>query len=187
MSEPATTTSGAAGRGWKGAPTRLLEWTCIIMMAAMVLDVIAGVVWRFIIREPLRWTDELATFLLIWISMLGAALAHREAAHLGVVWLIEKLDATVAAIVARFVHVLIICFAGIVMLYGGGVLLEDRFRAGQLMPALGINKAWMYMAVPVAAVFIIGYSVRELFWPTPLVPSVPEAEIPPPAESPQPP
>ena len=37
-----------------------------------------------------------------------------------------------------------------------------------MLPALNWSKAWMYLAVPIAGVFIIGYSVRELIWPTPL-------------------
>ena len=185
MSNPATASSSTPlpRRRWQDAPARLLEWICIVLMGAMVLDVMWGVFSRFVLRAPSRWTDELATFLLIWVAMLGAAVAHRESAHLGVVWLVERLDPRVGRWVARFVHALIILFAAIVMVYGGIVLLRDRFGSGQVLPALGWNKAWMYMAVPVAGVFIIAYSVRELIWPTPHVPATPEAEIPPPPES----
>ena len=154
--------------------TRLLEWLCILMMLALVLDVIWGVFSRFILRAPSRWTDELATFLLIWVAMLGAALAHRQGSHLGVVWLAERIDPQVAVWVSRFIHVMVILFAAIVMVYGGTVLVQDRFASGQLLPALGWPKAWMYLAVPVAGVFIIGYSVRELIWPTPKPPSEPQ-------------
>lgn len=158
---------------WQSGLTHLLEWICIAMMAVMILDVIWGVLTRFVLRSPSRWTDELATFMLIWISMLGSALAHRQASHLGVTWLFERLDSRVAALVARFIHVLIIAFAGVVMVYGGYLLVQDRFRSGQVLPALGWAKAWMYMAVPVAGVFIIGYSIRELIWPTPRIPPGP--------------
>ncbi len=160
---PTTTTSRWRAAGF----TRLLEWTCIVMMAVMILDVIWGVLTRFVFRSPSRWTEELATFMLIWISMLGAALAHRQGSHLGVNWLIQRLDPRIAAVIARFIHVLIIGFAAVVMVYGGTLLVQDRFRSGQILPALGWAKAWMYLAVPVAGVFIIGYSLRELIWPTP--------------------
>jgi TRAP-type C4-dicarboxylate transport system permease small subunit len=156
---------------WQAGSTRLLEWLCIVMMGLMVLDVIWGVFSRFILKFPSRWTDELATFLLIWVAMLGGALAHRQGMHLGVVWLAERLDAPIAQWVARFVHVLIVLFAAIVMVYGGIFLVQDRFRFAQVLPALGWSKAWMYLAVPVAGVFIIAYSIRELLWPTPRVPS----------------
>ncbi len=137
------------------------------MMTVMILDVIWGVISRFVLRAPSRWTDELATFMLIWIAMLGAALAHQQSSHLGVNWLVERLDPRIAGAIGRFIHVLIIGFAVIVMVYGGSILVQDRFRSGQVLPALGWSKAWMYLAVPVAGVFIIGYSLRMLIWPTP--------------------
>ena len=164
---PTTTTAPTTTSRLRTGLTRLLEWACITMMAVMILDVIWGVLTRFVFRSPSRWTDELATFMLIWISMLGAALAHRQASHLGVSWLVERIDPRIAGGVARFIHVLIIAFAAVVMVYGGALLVQDRFRSGQVLPALGWNKAWMYLAVPVAGVFIIGYSLYELIWPTP--------------------
>ncbi|HEV2293222.1 MAG TPA: TRAP transporter small permease [Tepidisphaeraceae bacterium] len=172
---PTNTTVSTTSR-WRAAFTRSLEWACITMMAVMILDVIWGVLSRFVFRSPSRWTDELATFMLIWIAMLGAALAHRQASHLGVSWLIERIDPRIAGVVARFIHVLIIGFAVVVMVYGGALLVQDRFRAGQVLPGLGWSKAWMYLAVPVAGVFIIGYSLHELIWPTPRAPLVPAEE-----------
>lgn len=159
----------------------MLEWVCIGMMLVLILDVLWGVAARFVLRAPSRWTDELATFLLIWIAMLGAALAHRQGAHLGVNYLVTRLDAQVARWVVRFVHVMVIVFAAVAMVYGGTVLVQDRFRSGQVLPALGWSKAWMYLAVPVAGVFIVGYSVRELLWPTPPPPAEPQEQVAPPA------
>ncbi|WP_428938439.1 TRAP transporter small permease [Fontivita pretiosa] len=161
------------------APTRLLEWLCTALMFVLILDVLWGVVSRFISPivgiPPSRWTDEVATFLLIWVAMLGAALAHRQAAHLGVNWLVERLDPHVGRAVGRFAHVMIILFAAIVMVYGGIVLVRDRFNSGQVLPALGWSKAWVYLAVPVAGLFIVGYSLRELIWPGPTAPATPGA------------
>jgi TRAP-type C4-dicarboxylate transport system permease small subunit len=146
-------------------------------MFVLNADVLWGVISRFISPivgiPPSRWTDEVATFVLIWVAMLGAALAHRQGAHLGVNWLVERLDPHVRRWVGRFAHVMILLFAAIVMVYGGIVLVRDRFSSGQLLPALGWSKAWVYLAVPVAGVFIVGYSLRELIWPTPTPPAAP--------------
>jgi TRAP-type C4-dicarboxylate transport system permease small subunit len=156
---------------WPQLPSRLLEWLCTAMMFVLVLDVLWGVISRFIApllnMPPSRWTDELATFLLIWVAMLGAAVAHRQGSHLGVNWLLERQDPHIAKWISRFLHALIVLFTGIVMVYGGTLLVYDRFSSGQVLPALGCSKGWVYLAVPVAGVFIIGYSIREMIWPTP--------------------
>jgi TRAP-type C4-dicarboxylate transport system permease small subunit len=167
--------------------TRLLEWAAIAAMLVLVLDVLAGVVWRFVLRRPLGWTDELATFLLIWVAMLGAALAHRDGTHLGVIWLAERLEPRVAAIVSKLVHAMVVLFAAIVMVYGGMMLVLDRFQAGQILPALGWARAWVYVGIPIAGVFIIFYSLRALVWPTPMLPASPQEQsdlTPPPAARP---
>ena len=145
------------------------------MMFVLVLDVLWGVISRFVLAAPSRWTDELATALLIWVAMLGAAVAHAQNGHLGVNWLLERLDQRTGVWVGRFIHSAVILFTAIVMVYGGSALVKDRFDSGQVLPALGWSKAWVYLAVPIAGVFIIAYSVRELVSPTPPPPSDPQA------------
>ena len=48
-------------RTLKDSLTRLLEMAVIAIMAALVLVVLWGVVSRFVLAEPSRWTEELAT------------------------------------------------------------------------------------------------------------------------------
>ena len=153
-----------AERSWL---TRVLEGLCVLLMAALVLDVLWGVLSRYVVPMPSRWTDELAQALLIWAAMLGASLAHRERMHLGIVWLTERLDPSLARLVGRGVHVLVGLFASWVMIWGGWQLVSERLDAGQVLPALGWPKAYVYLAVPVAGVFIAIYSLRELASPTP--------------------
>ena len=80
---------------------RAVEWMIIGMVALLTLDVLWGVFTRFVLGSGLAhkmlsgvipethlgqavYTDELACVLLVWISMLGAALAFGRKAHLGV-------------------------------------------------------------------------------------------------------
>ncbi len=42
----------------------------------------AGVVSRYVFNSPLFWTDELANFLFLWLSMLGTVVALRTDGHM---------------------------------------------------------------------------------------------------------
>ena len=53
---------------------RFLEWICIVLMAALAAEVVAGVVFRYS-GHSLVWYDEVATILLAWVTFYGAALA----------------------------------------------------------------------------------------------------------------
>jgi tripartite ATP-independent transporter DctM subunit len=53
--------------------TLVLAETCILF---------AGVVSRYVFDSPLMWTDELATFLFLWLAMFGAVVALRRDGHM---------------------------------------------------------------------------------------------------------
>jgi tripartite ATP-independent transporter DctM subunit len=55
-----------------GAALVLIE-TCILF---------AGVVSRYVFDSPIIWTDELATFLFLWLAMFGAVVAVRRDGHM---------------------------------------------------------------------------------------------------------
>src|SRR5690242_19910131 len=53
-----------------------------LLVAAEVLILFAGVVSRYLLDSPLFWTDELANFLFLWLSMLGVVVALRRDGHM---------------------------------------------------------------------------------------------------------
>ena len=53
--------------------TLVLAETCILF---------AGVVSRYVFNSPIIWTDELATFLFLWLAMFGAVVAVRRDGHM---------------------------------------------------------------------------------------------------------
>jgi tripartite ATP-independent transporter DctM subunit len=59
---------------------------CEAIGAALVLAEVcilfAGVVSRYALDSPLFWTDELANFLFLWLSMLGMVVALRRDGHM---------------------------------------------------------------------------------------------------------
>ena len=151
----------------KHLTARALGWLAIIVFLILVFDVLLGVFSRKILGDQIRWTEELARFLLVWISFLGGAIAYIDDKHLGVDLLIERFDPLARRFSRVLVHGLIFAFALFVMGVGGTRLVLERFEAGQLMPALQIEKAWFYLAVPISgyliALFALGNLLTLLF------------------------
>jgi TRAP-type C4-dicarboxylate transport system permease small subunit len=146
----------------KTAVTRLLEGFVIVAVAALVLDVLWGVCSRFVLRDPSGWTVEVATMLLIWVSLLGAAVAFSRNEHLGVDYLVKKLDPDAGHLLAIVSQLVVIYFAAAVMVYGGYVLVHETLQAGQVSPALGVKIGYVYLAVPVSGVFIILFCLERI-------------------------
>src|ERR1700745_4047673 len=52
------------------------------LVLAEICILFAGVVSRYVFDSPLLWTDELANFLFLWLSMLGAVVALQRDGHM---------------------------------------------------------------------------------------------------------
>ena len=59
-------------------------------MLAMLGAVFFGVVFRFLNR-PLAWSDELSTYLLVWVGFVGWIIAGNRGSHIRVRVLLDRL------------------------------------------------------------------------------------------------
>ena len=123
------------------------------MGMAMALVVGAQVFSRYALNHSLFWSEELARFLLIWLSFLGATVAYFYGAHPGVDSLVRRLPGRMKT-GALMLSYLAGAALFIVMVVSG--VQFAWFVRLQIFPALGISK-WIIMAVvPVSgAIFLV--------------------------------
>ena len=139
-----------------------LGWLAISVLVVLVCVVLWGVFTRKIMGDQARWSEELARFLLIWISFLGGAIAYLDDKHLGVDLLASHFDPAARRLSRIVTHSLVFAFSLLVMGIGGSDLVMDRFDSGQLLPALQINKAWFYLAVPASGYMISLFAIGNV-------------------------
>ncbi len=139
----------------------LLEWLVIVVVIVMVVDVLWGVFTRFVLNSPSRWTEEIARLLLMWVALLGAAVAYGRSEHLGFDYLVEQLDPAAKKLLALVSQCIVIAFALLVMVYGGFVMVTETLDANQVTPALGWKMGYVYLALPISGVFMVIYSVEQ--------------------------
>ena len=167
--KPSTETTGHAfARALRPVNTiliRVLEFLAIVAAAALVLDVVWGVVTRAMPGGQAKWTEELARFLLIWVSMLGGALAFRRREHLGIDFLVTSMHSDVGSGLRAFKQGIVCLTAAAVFLYGGVQIVADALISQQTTPALGWKMGYVYAAVPLAGIFILLFSLEEMFSP----------------------
>ncbi len=148
--------------GFRRYLVRLLEVVLIGAMAAMTLDVLWGVFSRFVLGGQTRWTEEVAIYLLIWISLLGASLTYGEHGHLGVDYFVGKLDIKARLLAAVLVELFVLLFAGFGLVYGGWVLVSKTLAVGQVAPTLGWPMGYVYLAAPISGVFFTLFAIEHL-------------------------
>ncbi len=139
---------------------RSLEITVMAVVAVLVIDVVWQVITRFILNKPSEWTEELARMLLIWVSLLGASVGFIRKVHLGVDYFVGKLKGKPKLSVEFLVYLLIIAFAGTILIYGGFTLVSDTLAMGQPSPSLQIEMGYVYLALPISGFFITLFSLE---------------------------
>lgn len=154
---------------FKKGMTQLLEWVLIVAVSLLVLDVVLGVFTRYVMGEQAKWTEELARFLLIWVTLLGGAVAFGAKGHLGVDYFVEKLEPSARKLMTMLGHLVVLIFAGAVFLYGGWQVVSDALKMEQTTPALEWKMGYVYLALPVAGVFMLIYTLENMIetWVTP--------------------
>ncbi|MEC7767788.1 MAG: TRAP transporter small permease [Acidobacteriota bacterium] len=136
---------------------------CVIgLTAILVVDVLWQVCSRYVFSSPSSWTEELATFLLIWVGLLGAAVAFREHAHLGIEYLPARMSPRIRCAVEVLALASTALFCVLVLVYGGATLVIRTVSLLQTSPALGLPMGYVYLALPVGGFFMTVYSLQFL-------------------------
>ena len=139
---------------------KFLSYVLIGLMLVMVLDVTWQVVTRFVLHHPSSWTEELATFLMIWVGLLGASVALNRGAHLGIDYFILKLSPEKRRYTELFVFFCVAVFSLLVLVIGGINLVRITLQNNQISPALGLKMGHVYLALPISGFFLVLYSVE---------------------------
>ena len=136
----------------------LLSRFLIFLMAILVLTVTWQVVTRYVLSAPSSYTEELATYLLIWISMLGAVHALKERAHLGIDVLTRRLKGGAKQVSHTVTYLSVIVFALLVMVFGGGWLVYVTLTLNQVSAAFQIPVGYVYSILPLSGILLAVYA-----------------------------
>ena len=135
-----------------------LSWFLIILMIIMVVTVSWQVATRYLLNSPSSYTEELASYLLIWISLLGAAYALRLRAHLGIDILVRRFRAQQRRTIQVFAYGTIIVFSLVALIFGGGWLVYVTLDLNQLSAAFQLPIGYVYTVIPLSGLITIYYS-----------------------------
>ena len=136
-----------------------LEWVVIALMAALAVEVSAGVLFRTV-GYSLVWYDEVASILLAWLTFYGSALAAVKRAHIGCPELVALLAPRPRVLARLLVEVLVIGFFLLVGWTGYTVL--DVLDTDHLVSLPAIAVSWVQSVVPISAALIIAAELLNL-------------------------
>ncbi len=118
----------------------------VVATLVMVISILLQVFFRYVMNAPLYWSEEIARYAFVWLVFIGAALASKRGAHIGVDYIVMHLPELPKDLLAIFVNLLVLFFIACVIYMSVGVIQSNMT---QLSPAMRIPMGYIYMAIPI--------------------------------------
>jgi TRAP-type C4-dicarboxylate transport system permease small subunit len=145
------------------------------LVAALLLLILLNIVTRAA-NAAIFWIDELAIYTMIWMALIGASAMLRMRKSVGVTLLTDLLPRGPARAIRRLVDAILLVMAGTLLLlswswYDPIALAQSGFDFDEFAQAtfkfiyseptntVGIQKFWVWLAVPFAA---LGMTIHAL-------------------------
>lgn len=137
----------------------VLKGVMIFLMAVLLIDVCWQVFSRYVLQNPSSFTDELARFLLIWLTLFGAAYLAGQKEHLAIEILSNKMNPLLHSVLMNgFMFI----FAFFVMVIGGAILVSTILELDQMSPNLQIPMGYVYLVIPISGFLICYFSIANI-------------------------
>ena len=115
--------------------TKIAQTALVFFLSGMVLLIFVQVIYRYIIKEPLSWSEELATYFFSGIIFFGAVFLYREEKHINMS-------------MADIFIILFLC----AMTFYTYPLARDILALGGVSPSMEwLKLGWIFMIVPVGS------------------------------------
>jgi TRAP-type C4-dicarboxylate transport system permease small subunit len=131
----------------------------VIGLLVIVACVLIQVFGRYVLNDTPTWAEALALVLVLWVTMLGAAVGVRDAGHIGMESLLVWVSAKTRHRLEIVIHLLSASF-GAMMAWQGAILAESVM--GYKIPTLGIPEGLNHVPVALAGALIVLFSIEHI-------------------------
>jgi TRAP-type C4-dicarboxylate transport system permease small subunit len=120
---------------------KVAEAFLALCMLSMVVMVFGNVVLRYVFNSGITISEEMSRYVFVWLVFVGAVVAMRDQAHLGidtVVALMPRLGKKIC-LAASELLMLVCC-----IIFFCGTWLQHDVNATNIAPVTGLNMIWVY-------------------------------------------
>lgn len=131
---------------------KIEKFVSCICVSVMSILVFVNVIARFVFNHSLAVSDEMSTYLFVLMSFMGAAIAARRKAHLGLSIVTDKVSPQVRKTIYIIMYGISAFFCLLIVIFGTQMVIS-QYQLGQETAAMQWPE-WIYGSfVPVGAAF----------------------------------
>jgi TRAP-type C4-dicarboxylate transport system permease small subunit len=139
---------------FSGYLEKAVQVSIILSMAGIVLFVNLAVFFRYVLSDPLTWTTEISSYLLVFTVLFGASIALRHNQFVKVEALLNLVPKRLRTWIIMLSHVLIALFL-VVCIGSPSMLIKKAVITKTVSPALGIPMANLYRLLRIGFIFML--------------------------------
>lgn len=140
------------------------------LIGLMTLVILLQVFFRYVLGNALTWSEEVARFMMIWMTFLIAPVAYRHGVNVSLDFFASRITGRVNEILGIALNLLVILFLVIFFVECFGLIERGlKLKAS----TLSIKMAYIYMILPISfflmflvALELIGRSCQRLIDPS---------------------
>jgi tripartite ATP-independent transporter DctM subunit len=147
MDEP-----GVTHRSSLGLLMRPIEAISAALIVGLIGLVLVSVFWRYVLGSPITASDEVASFMFLWIVMFGAVIAIDRNEHLRLALLLNAVRPRARRLLEAVGLVIMATFLGALL---PAAIEHTYFEGDVVSPGLEISMAWRIAGIPLGIVLML--------------------------------
>lgn len=129
-----------------------------LAMAALIGVITLQIISR-VFFSAVGWTEEVARFLLVWITFLAATLAYRRRRHIAVTFVVDALPPRIRQASLLLATLVVVAFMISLIVVGYRYMQVQSF---QKSASLRLSMIWVYAVMPFCAALMAWTSLVDL-------------------------
>jgi TRAP-type C4-dicarboxylate transport system permease small subunit len=134
-------------------------YAAVAGLIAIVIVVAWQVFGRYVLNASPTWAENLALVLVLYVTLIGAAVGVRDAGHIGMDSILVLVPDRIRNRMELLIHVLVGIF-GAAMAYNGVIL--GVSVAPYKLPNINLSEGVRYVPLVISGVMVVMFSVEHL-------------------------
>ena len=124
------------------------EFLLVSSLFFSVMLIFAQVVMRYIFRNSISWSEEMARYLFVWQAWIAASFATKHSRHINLDIVVNRCSPQGKEVLFWLAHFTWLAFT-LFMTWKSADLTRVVFARKTISAAMQIRMGWVYLAVPV--------------------------------------
>ena len=138
---------------------RLTQYSAAGILVLVIGILFIGVVSRYALSSPITWSDELASILFVWLTMLGAVIAFQRGQHMRMTALVSIAGPAVREVLEIIAIAIPLMFMALILYPSLKYAIEEQVI---ITPALEISNGWRSAALPVGMILMLLFGISRV-------------------------